>query len=121
MEFETKQAGTLKLQPVNQQALLDIMSDLKGVIQLAGEDVEQLQGSDTSEALVASNRLLTYCFGWGVQNDPPKNALETLAILNKPTHLPNIARANWLRYLVLDDDEAQDLMVAVIALTFPEA
>ena len=116
MELETKRAGVLELQPVNQQALLDIIVDLGGV-----EAVTTQNYADIPKAIAASNRMLTYCFGWGVANDPPAEALETLVALGKPVHLAPIARANWLRYLALDNDEASAIVTAVMKLTFGDA
>ena len=114
MQFETAQAGALTLQAVNQQALLDIVLDLGGLEALTDGKIP----ADAQAAMGASNRMLTYAFGWGVTDNPPPDALETLTLLGKPTHLPAIARANWLRYLVLDNEEAAALLAAVVKLTF---
>ena len=114
MEFETKKAGMLELQPVNQQALLDIILDMGGMEAIAAGSVS----ADNYKAFAAGNRAMTYCLGWGVMNEPPLEALETLEALCKPTNLPEIARANWLRYLVLTNQEATDIVAAVMKLTF---
>jgi hypothetical protein len=55
-----------------------------------------------------------------VAETPPPDALETLVALGKPAHLPEIARANWLRYLVLDDAESSEIVAGVMQLTFPQ-
>jgi hypothetical protein len=114
--METKKAGELTLQPVNQQALLDIILDMGGIEALSSQNF-----SDTAKAISASNRMLTYCLGWGVVNDPPAEAIELLAALGKPTHLPQIARANWLRYIALESDEASTVLAEVMKLTFQGA
>ena len=120
MQFKTEKAGALTLQPVNRQAMLDIIVDLGGV-----DFLLQLQGQSTPTAdqelralLQGSSRMLLYAFGWGVVDDPPADALETLALLGKPTHLQEIARANWLRYLVLTDAESSALLAAIMQLSF---
>ena len=114
MELETKNAGMLELQPVNQQALLDIMLEMGGVEALSNENFTP----EGEKAILASNRMLTYCLGWGVKNAPPSDALATLEALGKPTNLPEIARANWLRYIALESAEMSELVAAVMKLTF---
>jgi len=116
MELETQKAGMLELQPVNQQALLDIILDMGGLEAIAADSVS----ADNYKAITAGNRAMTYCMGWGVKNEPPPDAIATLDALGKPTDLPEIARANWLRYLVLTNQEASDLIAAVMKLTFEE-
>ena len=116
MEFETQKAGMLELQAVNQQALLDIILDMGGLEAIAADSVS----ADNYKAITAGNRAMTYCMGWGVKNEPPPDAIATLDALGKPTDLPEIARANWLRYLVLTNQEASDLIAAVMKLTFEE-
>ena len=114
MQYKTEKAGALTLQAVNQQALLDIVLDLGGIEALTEGKIS----GEVQAAMSASNRMLTYAFGWGVVDEPPAEALETLAALGKPTHLPAIARANWLRYLVLSNAEASELLAAIVKLTF---
>ncbi|MBU1743222.1 MAG: hypothetical protein KKC37_16935 [Proteobacteria bacterium] len=114
MEITTKKAGALILRPVNQQALLDIILDMGGME--AAATPENLLSNPN--AMPAANRMITYCAGWGVENDPPQSALDTLAALGKPVDLPEIARANWLRYMVLDNEECSELIRVVMAETF---
>jgi hypothetical protein len=114
MELETKRAGSLELQPVNQQALLDIMLEMGGVQALSTGNFTP-QGE---KAILASNRMLTYCLGWGVKSEPPPDAIATLEALGKPTNLPEIARANWLRYIALESAEMSELVARVMKLTF---
>ena len=120
MELETKKAGMLELQPVNQQALLDIILDMGGMEAIAAIAANTLNaiGGGNHKIVAGANRAMTYCLGWGVTNEPPPDAIATLEALGKPTNLPEIARANWLRYLVLADQEASDLITAVMKLTF---
>ena len=125
MQFQTKKAGALTLQPVNRQAMLDIIVDLGGVdfllrMQEADTPAQSLNKDDVPALFQGSNRMLLYAFGWGVVDDPPADALETLALLGKPTHLKEIARANWLRYLVLDERESSALLAQIMALSFSE-
>jgi len=114
MELQTKKAGVLELQPVNQQALLDILIEMGGAENLVAGEFD----ATDPKLITASNRALTYCLGWGVLTTPPDDALETLVALGKPTHLPEITRAAWLRYLALDDTEIQDVVAAVMKLSF---
>ena len=116
MNLETQNAGPLELRAVNQQALLDIILEMGGLEAITAGNF----GADTGKAVTAANRMLTYCMGWGVVNDPPADALETLAALGKPIHLPQIARANWLRYIVLTNEEGSALIAAIMQLTFDE-
>lgn len=114
--MQTQNAGVLELCAVNQQALLDIILDMGGLEAVSAGNFT----GDNGKAIAASNRMLTYCMGWGVTNDPPAEALETLSALGKPVHLPQIARANWLRYLVLTNAEATELIAEIMKLTFGE-
>ena len=115
MQFETSKIGALTLQPVNQQALLDIM------LEISGGDLAALESvTPTTATLTASNRLLTYVLGWVVVETPTDADLATLAALGKRIDLPQIARANWLRYLVLSNTEASAIIAAVMGLSFRE-
>ena len=116
MQFITDKAGALTLQPVNRLALMDIIADAGGLEALTGGNAS----GNAQAAIQASNRMLTYAFGWGVVEVPDADALATLAALGKPTNLPEIARANWLRYLVLSEAEASALLAAVVKLTLEE-
>ena len=116
MELETKKAGVLELQAVNQQALLDIILEMGGIEAIAAEQFNP----QSIKVLSAGNRALTYCLGWGVKNTPPQEALDTLEALGKPTHLPEIARANWLRYLALTNEETSDAVAKLMKLTFED-
>jgi len=80
-----------------------------------------MSGKAQFAALEATERLFTYLAGWGVKDDPPEEELDTLAELGLPADKAHLARANWLRYLVLeDDDEASELIAAVMTLTMGE-
>lgn len=114
MELNTKRAGVLTIVPVNQQALLDIIVDMGGIEAAASPET----AITNEKAIPASNRMITYCAGWGVADTPPASAIETLEALGKPTNLENIARANWLRYIALDDNECSELVRRVMAATF---
>ena len=117
--FETQKAGNITLRAVSQMALLDLLSGLGDIADLAA-DPDAVAPTNLPQAVTASSSLLTYAFGWGVVEDPPAEALQTLTYLNKPTNLPEIARANWLRYLVLDSAEASAALAEIVKLTFGE-
>jgi len=86
------------------------------------EQLLTLSGKAQFEALEATERLFTYLAGWGVEDDPPAEDLKTLAELSFPVDKEHLARANWLRYLVLeDDDETSSLIAAVMTCTMQEA
>jgi hypothetical protein len=84
----------------------------------APERLLEASGKAQMKALEATERLFTYLAGWGVEDDPPEDDLETLAELGYPADKSHLARANWLRYLLLEnDDEVSDLIAAVMTLT----
>ena len=116
--YTTKSGQVLHLRPVNWIALWrilrkfgrDALSDPDKLLQV-GED----QALDMVEA---TDQLFNFCTGWGVKNDPPSNELAELEEMGliKPEQ-PHLARANWLRFKVLEDDEeCSELIAAVMTL-----
>jgi hypothetical protein len=86
------------------------------------EQLLELSSKAQFAAIEATERLFTYLAGWGVEDDPPAEDLETLTGLGYPADKPHLARAHWLRYLVLEDeDEVSNLISAVMTVTMQEA
>lgn len=119
MIFKTKKDVMLTLQRVNSQALLDFLVGMGLSEYQNADDVPEYVEFNKSEEIEQGNAMLTYCLGWGVLESPDASALATLKILKKETGLPEIARANWLRYLVLDEGEMSEVVnhIMTISLT----
>jgi len=111
---------TLHLQPVKWTALWHILRQIGGTEVLDNPDaLMKLEGSDMLKAADATEKLFNYCAGWGVTNDPPQGAVEELTAMGlADLDKPHLARANWLRFIALaDDDEISSLIGAVLALS----
>jgi len=116
--LELKSGRVLHLRPVRQAALRHLLVNFGRPDLLdAPEKILAANTKAQFKALEATERLFTYLAGWGVTDDPSEDELETIAELGYPADKPHLARANWLRYLVLDDDEMSDLIAMVMALT----
>ena len=130
--YTTKSGVELELQPVSQEALRNLFSDaafspiFDNPAVLEQEDAAQVlvEGKSASELMRvsgAATRLFNYCIGWGVRNDPPDDSLHELDALGFGTDTPRVARVNWLRYIELtDEDEAGDLVGAVLTVTYSQ-
>jgi len=117
--LELKSGRVLHLRPVRQAAIRHLLLQF-GRSDLLDEPEKLLELSSKAQfaALEVTERLFTYLAGWGVEDNPPEEDLETLAELGYPADKKHLARANWLRYLVLEDDsEVSDFIAAVMTLT----
>jgi len=117
LEFENV---TLHLLPVKWTALWHILRQIGGTEMLDNPDaLMNLEGADMLKAADATERLFNYCAGWGVSDDPPPEAVEELAAMGlADLDKPHLARANWLRFIALaNDDEISSLIGAVLALS----
>lgn len=117
--LELKSGRVLHLRPVRQAALRHLLIGFgRPDLMDNPEQLLSLGSKAQFQALEATERLFTYLAGWGVEDDPPAEDLETLTGLGYPADKLHLARANWLRYLVLEDeDEVSNLISAVMALT----
>ena len=116
---ELRCGRVLNLQAVNRATLRYILRDLLGYdLPDAGNwDVEHTEAFNK-----VTERLFNYCVGWGVTDNPTEaevRELVKLKFLDDPT--PNAARVAWVRYLLIDEDEAGPLIGFVMTLTFAGA
>jgi len=121
--FETKSGTTLTLRAVKWTASWHIIRKLGGPEVLADpESIKKLTGLDALRAADATEQLFNYIAGWGVVESPPPGSMAELEALELSTPgQPHLERANWLRFLVLeDDDEASTLIARVLALTWAQ-
>ena len=119
-ELTLKSGMTLHLRPVKWTALWHILRQLGGPEMLENPDtLMNLKGGDMLKAADTTERLFNYCAGWGVSDDPPREAVEELEAMGlADLGKPHLARANWLRFIALaDDDEISSLIGAVLALS----
>lgn len=121
----TLQCGvTLHLQPVKPTILQNILAEF-GDIRLVRDPALLMQLTDSKKmaALQATEKLFTYCAGWGVTNEPPDGDNELLELLGVGSDKPHIRRARWIQHeLAADQQELGAIVGAVMALTFePEA
>jgi len=116
--FEMRCGTTLHLRAINRQALRPIMLKLGGGGTLQNpEGLRDLTGKRAEKALLGIEQLFNYCAGWGVTDDAPEDAVEELAELGFRVDTARLARINWLRYLVIEDEEEAGELVGAV-LTF---
>jgi len=119
----TLKSGTvLHLKGVRPGPLRNLILQFGGIKIFEDPDsLKELTGKRMSRALGATEVLFNYCAAWGVTDDPPEEAMDDLDALGLPAGSPKQARANWLRYLELsDDDEMAELIGLVMALSVPQ-
>ena len=81
--------------------------------------MEKFSAAQQIKTTKASMALFNYCMAYGVENNPPEEAVEELNALGLAPGTPTALRATWLNYMVLEDAEEAGLLSAVImALTF---
>lgn len=121
----TLQCGvTLHLQPVKRMVLQNILAEFGDVGSLMNNPalLRHLTGGQQMKALAATEKLFTYCAGWGVANEPPAESdEELLSVLSGGGDGPHVRRANWVRYVLVNGQgEMGELIGAVMALSFQE-
>lgn len=113
----TLQCGvTLGLKAVNTAILRSIIAGFEGVDKIAQNpnSLLKLTGSRQIKAMEAAEKLYSYCFGWGVVNDPPEDdPILALAPDNPPAR-----RGIWIRSMAADDQELGEIIGRVMTLTF---
>ena len=124
MEELTLKSGTvLHLRPVNWMALWGILRKFGKDALNDPDKLLKLEGEQALDMVEATDQLFNFCAGWGVSDDPPAEALAELEEMGfvKPGQ-PHLARANWLRFIVLEDDEEfSELIAGVMALATRQA
>lgn len=80
--------------------------------------LRELDTEGQIRAAEAFERLFTYLAGWGVENDPPPEAIDDLAELDMTSGSKQVTRANWIRFFLMkDDDEAAAIIAAIMTLS----
>ena len=116
--FRLKNGRVLHLKPVRTPGLRRIITQFGDKALTDPDSITRLTGRAQMQALRATEQLFSYCAGWGVKDDPPDDALGNLEALGCNVDHPRLARADWLRFFEIeDDDEAGDLIAAVMTLT----
>jgi hypothetical protein len=116
--FELRTGQVLNLRPVKATMLRHLLSKFGGLRNVLDDPkgIEKLTGAARFRALDAVDQIFNYCAGFGVVDDPTEEELDELAELGFRVDKPPLARVSWLR-LLLDDEEAGELLGAVMLLT----
>lgn len=95
---------TLYVKAVTKYALWQFVKRLGGVDFINDPAVlSRLPDDERKAASDTIDQLWTYCIGWGVVDDPPEDAMAELEMLDLVSTSPRLTRANWVRWLLLDD------------------
>lgn len=125
VKVRTKTGIMLTLKPVSRLALQGLLSDL-GFLSGGDQDevkgrIDNLSAQEKVQFAQDSNRLFNYCAAYGVVEDPPPSAVKELRALGFDTPSTRVNRANWLRYMVLaDEEEAGELWGVIAGVTFKD-
>jgi len=98
----------LHLVPVNGAPVRAIMDKLGGFRALT--DPAWLKENAGPGLDKEVDHLFTYLAGWGVTNTPTPGDVEELAALGLLTNSERLNRANWVRLLICDEDEAGEFI-----------
>jgi len=114
--FKLKCGMALHLKQVNRQALRPIMLKLGGGSTLRDpERLRKLTGKAMDQATQGVEQLFNYCAGWGVEDDAPEEAIAELTEMGFRVNTVRLARINWIRYLLLEDEnEGGEFVGAVL-------
>ena len=117
--FETKAGRILTLRPVKATMLRHLLSKFGGLRNVleSPEGINKLTGNARFRALDAVDQIFNYCAGFGVIDEPTEEEEDELAELGFRVDKPHLARVSWLRLLLDDDEEAGNLLGAVMLLT----
>jgi len=95
---------TLNVRAVTKYALWQFVKQLGGVDFINDPTtLSRLPDEARQTAMDTIDRMWTYCIGWGVIDDPPEDALAELEAMGLISPSPRLTRANWVRWLLLDD------------------
>jgi len=119
--FELRTGQVLHLQPVKATMLRHLLSKFGGLRNVLDDPqgINKLTGSARFRALDAIDQIFNYCAGFGVEDNPTEEELDELAELGFRVDKPHLARVSWLRLLLEDDEEAGNLLGAVMLLEAP--
>lgn len=95
---------TLQVKAVTKYALWQFVKKLGGVKFINDPTIlSRLPDDELQAARDVIDQLWTYCIGWGVVDDPPEDAMAELEMMGLVSPSPRLTRANWVRWLLLDD------------------
>ena len=124
-EFETKSGRVLHTVPVRWELITNVLRRFRLPIAELMESPDKLRDlseSDQLEAMEAISVLLNLFSGWGVTDNPDDGEMRELRALGFETTSDKVTRANWIRYIVMqDDEEVSALMGHILALSFAVA
>ena len=111
VELEIIGGDRLALQDILVKAgLLDQLKGKMGADAVRGTVSRALE-RDTGRVVAAFQQLFNYCLGWCITTNPPQEAVEELDELGFGGRSERARRINWLRYLVLqDENEAMEVL-----------
>lgn len=128
--WTVRRGTTLQLRSVNPDAIYSLYREMGFYDELERHpDTEQNPGewaaqwnnglsfAEKARAAEAVEKLFNYCAGWGVETEPPEEAQTELNTIGKLTENPRQARISWLRFLLLYEDEIDELIGRVMALS----
>jgi len=122
-ELTLKSGTTLHLRPVKWMALWGILRKFGKDVLNDPDSLLKMKEDQALDMVEATDELFNFCAGWGVKDDPPAEVLaelEDMGLVN--VGQPHLARANWLRFVVLENDgEFSELIAAVMALAVQQA
>lgn len=122
----TNEFHGLTLVPVGYTILLQFFDKIGGIENFAGQDagevIEKMQRDKQVMAAKATNGLINYVAGYGVENEPDEDGLRILEFIGQRTGVQTIDRAMWVRAVVLggNDNLAMELMTRVMSLSKKE-
>jgi len=122
-ELTLKSGVVLHLRPVNWMALWRILRKFGKDALNDPDKLLQVKEDQALDMMEATDQLFNFCAGWGVKDDPPAEALAELEAMGlADLGQPHLARANWLRFVVMQDvGEFSELIAAVMALAAKQA
>ncbi len=117
-KFVLKSGRTLKLRRLSQTVLNDLISQLTLLIGVDPttdpEALNKLETHQKIEAIALTNRLATYCYGWGIKDSPNGNESELLNLLGYGDNKPHLRRSTWVATEMCADDEERGLLMGDI-------
>ena len=117
-EFPLKCGVTLTLRPAGMPAIRKLIEQAGGWSLL--KNPEKLAALSKRKQVIygeASNKLFLYVAGWGVETNPPSEAVEELETLGWTAKSKKLIRARWIRYLLADEDEIGELLGRIMFLS----
>lgn len=120
--YETESGLVLHIKPVSTGAVQSLLGSSDVLLGMFSnmedfQDLSDVTEQETIAMLREFEPLANYCIGWGVTDDPPKEAMVELDILGVKPRGKREARIKWLRLLVLDQEDMGRLVGRILALS----